>query len=236
MVSNPGSIMESNECDGLVCIDSIHAAESVLYARRTLQSIPTVRDRVQDSVSVLLLLLPEDPQWMPLSHQLPWNEALRLSALSLRYHVNSSVLWRFRASGMVRLHDGDVTLVDDLSGFKDFNYYLFEHWLKICEVDTFKSIHFPRLRRYMLRNPRNFSPFHILLSILEAAAEISTIFSYILDELDFSDLLKQRSPAYRDFMVSAGILLLERGALGVADAPVVLQPFMDDILAFVEAT
>jgi hypothetical protein len=191
---------------------------------------------ISESVAAILLLLPDDPRWVPASHFLPLHEALRLSALSLRYHVNSSVLWRFRADILKLPPDMDtIKFLVDLSGFKDFNYYLFEHWLKISEISTFISVHLPCLRSYMLRNPRNFSPFHIILRVLERSADTSRMFHDIMDYLDFPDFVRLSSPAYRDFLLSAGILLIERDAFDISTAPAAFEPFLRDIQSFIEA-
>lgn len=235
-ISIPESKNEANDLPGLVCIDSIHAAESVIRARRILGVTDIGEERISESVSAILLFLPEDPRWVASSHFLPLHEALRLCALSVRYHVNSSVLWRFRASKIKLPTDMDtLKLLVDLSGFKDFNYYLFEHWLKISEISKFVSVHLPRLRSYMLRNPRNFSPYHIILRVLERSADTSRMFHDIMDYLDFPDFVRLSSPAYRDFIVSAGILLTDRDSLDISSASAAFEPFLRDIQSFIEA-
>ena len=96
---------------------------------------------------------------------------LRLNGISLRFFTNCSSLWRFRTLILLPVIECDtlekeLTFVKDLSGFKAFNYHLYNYWLSLIQFPTFPDhsrMYLSALVDQSMKEPSNFSPLHILI-------------------------------------------------------------------------
>ena len=100
------------------------------------------------------------------------SETLRLNAIALRFYNNSSSLWRFRTvlSATLSLSTSspdELHFMAELSGFKAFNYHVYNYWLS-CMLNDAVSNHslqfLDALVNQSKQEPSNFSPLHILLT------------------------------------------------------------------------
>jgi hypothetical protein len=121
------------------------------------------------------------------------SKTLRLNSISLRFFTNCSRRWRFRSLILPHIA-GPETFIPELdflkqlSGFKAFNYHLYNHLFNLFWVPTFPNyslLYLNALMEQSVHDPSNFSPLHILLvGFTENAFEVdhfSAVVSHLLD-------------------------------------------------------
>jgi hypothetical protein len=127
-----------------------------------------------DSLQLLrMCITPVDPDWEnppPLCD----SRTLRLNSVALRFFTNCSSLWRFRLIIMSSLHPAGLSVpepnfLQQLAGFKAFNYHLYDYWLKCVLVShnsDLRLVHLNSIVDQAIKDPSNFSPFHVLQTCL----------------------------------------------------------------------
>jgi hypothetical protein len=202
-------------------VDEVHFAvdESILvvsdeFATDLISRITTsgIRDPLTEdeirSLMVLALLLPDHPLWSKYLPSLSRFEFSRRLEIALRLHINSSSLWRVRTMFFDDFNlsiRGEVDLINELCGFKEFNYHLFDHWASITSPSTLVEIELPVLRSFILKHPTNFSPFHVMLTGIKRSDIRDALTVKVLKSLDFPGFVLS-SPAYRDFIISLALV------------------------------
>lgn len=204
--SIPGGVLFSVEDDVLMVSDQL-ASRMAREAQDRLKS-----GFCTDAVSVCILFCPELPQFVSFWSSLPKEELLRLTALSLRFHANSSTLWNVRQKVAVDT-ESEAAFLFELSGFKAFNYHLFRHWCQLVTGGSLLSIHLPYLKKIVARTPSNFSPFQVILAGLSKCEDVVGVLQKVLDVLGRFD-----TEAYREFLRGARLLLESRG-VEIGDLP-----------------
>lgn len=179
---------------------------------------------------LLALLFPENPMWTSYLPSLTNIHFLNRLRIGLRFHINSSGLWRAKTLLYKQLSEPvtrEVVFLGELSEFKDFNYHLFDHWTNITSPASLIEIELPILRRFILNHPANFSPFHVILTSIQRSDDVWVLTCKVLEALSLKDSITT-SPAYRDFLVSAALLC----GLDASDLPVPFSLFRDEIMEY----
>ena len=182
---------------------------------------------------LLALLSPENPMWtsyLPSLTNLHFSNRLRIG---LRFHINSSGLWRAKTLLYKQLSEPltqEVSFLGKLSEFKDFNYHLFDHWTSITSPASLIEIELPILRRFILNHPANFSPFHVILTSIQRSDDVWGLTCKVLQALSLPDSITT-SPAYRDFLVSAALLC----GLDPLNLPAPFSLFRNEIMEYTAA-
>ena len=160
---------------------------------------------------IISLLLPEHP--CSCYKLLTTEEVLtqRCNSLALRFHINSSVLWRIRMLLCLQDSNLETDFVSGLSDFKKFNYHLFYYWTNLVSSSNLMDIHIPFIARFIRANPSNFSPYHILIEVLRSHEGGSLeLLRQINDFLALPEYATSKD-AYKEFICSCGVLLKEKG-------------------------
>ena len=150
------------------------------------------------------MLLPDDPVWGGSHHLLDSLEILRLTRIALRFHVNSSTLWRLRSLAFSRTPTDpgqEAKFLAEVSGFKKFNYHLFSHWGSVITSANFADHHMRPLLQFIRRNPSNYSPFNVLLKGILESPSRADVLRIVLGELSEHEMILS-SPAFRQFFRS----------------------------------
>lgn len=152
---------------------------------------------------------PQDPLW---ENPIPAIDCdtFRLNGISLRFYSNSSSLWRFRSLIAVSLLNSstfvtELSILKELSGFKSFNYHLFNYFLNLSLHPSFRDhseLFLNTLVDQAVRDPSNFSPLHILLVGLTSQRFSATLFFPTISRL----LDRTPSEALIEFSVSLCLL------------------------------
>jgi hypothetical protein len=172
------------------------------------------------SPEIVMCLVPQVPGWQRLV-DVTCPNTVRLLLIALRFHANSSTLWRFRE---VLANDDDLTKVVEMSGFKYFNYHLYNYLnYKICKtISTPLQLLIADSRRY----PNNFSPLHIILRVFQNG-------EYITDSVFMQILAREKSGALIEFASSFLLVVYDRGlkesfrAVEIAKRLVVGSPYAE---------
>ena len=191
---------------------SDRSASTVLHAHLQTSSVYET-SLAPFSALLVSMLLPEAPGWQDKLIANPIPQTLRCNTLALRLHPNSSALWRFRTSLIGSDHSRlaeEVQFLFSVSGFKKFNYHIFNYWISLVTVDNLIPIHLPVLSKFMRANPSNYSPFHIIVETLRESTNPAPLLNGVLSRLELPDFVKA-TDAHHEFMESCRLLFAERG-------------------------
>ena len=187
------------------------------------------------SAQLVSLLSPEQPSWARFAAALTDEVYFSLLAVALRFYVNSSILWCLRNDIYRELdcsEEAEIILLSDYSGFKGYNYNLFDHWSRIATPDNLIACHIPLLRSFILRNPSNFSPYNVILSAVFKADDKVALSENVLRSLELPSSLTSESEAYRDFMISLFFLLEPQTTTFLSEALRPYSEFIDEYRGF----
>lgn len=187
-------ILDSFAC---VCVDTA-ASSSALRDDEGYQAIG-----IDSAPLVLMLLFPESPLWPKYLVGSPRGNAPSRTRISLRSHVNSSCLWKFYT---FCLKEGGCDLVEEVnfihsvSGYKEFNYHLFNHWAEHITWSTFWHVHYPVLVQLLQVSPGNFSAYHLIILAIGEADEPFEFLQEVLKKLRIGERLVTQ--ALIDFFIA----------------------------------
>ena len=186
------------------------ASEEVQTSLRLLMDSSTDSDSKLRAIKLIMMLLPDHPIWADFARLLCNESISRQHSLSLRFHTNSSALWRFRNELFRHGHMTEVSeieFVSGLSGFKPFNYHLYDYWSGIVSPERLIDVHIPHLRRFILSNPSNFSPYNVILVAIRKSDNQGGLAEAALGALDLPNSVMSQSESFSDFLISLSLLL-----------------------------
>ena len=217
----------------MLLVEEYAATQILISALRNLTNHEHRMSRI-NACLLTLMLFPENPTWIEHLYLVESTKLLRATGVALRFHMNSSTLWRLRSqlvgSSSISCQE-EVEFLVSLSDFKKFNYHLFEHWCSIISGESFLGCHVRPLLAFIRRNPTNFSPFNVLLKGIKICGLECEGLCTIFDELCSQEAVAASS-AFRQFIVSLAFSF-DRQML---DSCTALQPhlhrFQSDISVF----
>ena len=191
---------------------------------------------IPDKCIILYMVFPDSPIWPEKIGNSRADVLLARNKISIRSHVNSSCLWRHRS--FIRSIDNgniadELAFLYSVSGYKDFNYHLFNHWVQLMTEEAFWSVHGPVLQRSLKTNPNNFSLYHL---VILALSESRRPFGFLGDILARYGLGGQlMTEALKEFIISAYWVFFDREgvekAARIFDIPI-FQAHKNWILAY----
>ena len=152
-----------------------------------------------ESTRILSSVFPDHPIWTRQS-QFEGDDDLRSNTIALRFHINSSILWKCR-SRISKQECDDSRFIRQVQLFKRFNYHLFEYARRAVGTDL------DQMLQLVQTEPASFSPYHLILTSLSQATDIVRSVAEVWRRLEvFVDRLC-RHDAYAEFCVSLVLLL-----------------------------
>ena len=202
--------------DNLLIVNESFAVERIEESTRMLRSDANNSDSNLSHAKLLMLLYPDHPAWVRFVNEFSGGSFPNRIAVALRFHTNSSVLWRLRSLVTHKMGfdaEQEADFARELCGFKSFNYHLFDYWCSIVRPDNLVECHLQHLRHVILAYPNNFSPFHVILTAVHKSSEPGILADMCIKALDLPKSIREHSEAYREFMTSVAVLLRDTTGL-----------------------